>query len=65
VRRTSRSQLTIAMESTLTADRVDYDRGRVALIKNLNRCVDLLDVNEAARADLKKSKRIVIQVAVR
>src|SRR5215471_3959605 len=51
------------MESTLTADKVNYDRRTVVLTKNLNRCVDLLDVNEAASADLKKSKRIMIQVA--
>jgi len=35
----------------------------MALTENLNRRVDLFDVNEAARTDLKKSKRVVVQVA--
>src|SRR5256885_198894 len=50
------------MKSSLTADRVNYDRRRMTLTENLNRGVDLFDVNEAARTDLQELKRVVVQV---
>ena len=46
----SRGQLTIAVVSTLAAHRVQQDQSRIALAEDLNRRVDPVDIDEAARA---------------